>query len=255
MGLMWCVLAAAFLPLFPLSWLFNRAVASLPVGAVQGGAALLLPQLGLALLHWAPAVQAWPRMEREGGMVVATVSALLYAVRALSARDLGIWTRLVLSSGLATIWLAWWAGTPISALRVMALGWSLPAGVALVLTGVLVRRAGGAYIGLQGGLVAVMPRMTTSLVIAVLALTATPVFSPFFALWKGLGSVPVAWLPFWLPLLFLWGWAAGRLFQDLLFGDYRGEPVTDIGRAGVVLIALVFVASVALSFAANGGLL
>ncbi len=255
MDLMWCVLAAALLPLFPASWLFNRAVARLPIGAAQGVAALVLPQLGLALLRLAPAAAAWPHAARDGGMVVATLSALLYAVRALSARDLGIWTRLVLSSGLATIWLAWLAGTPFGALRVMALGWGLPAAVALVLAGVLVRRMGGAYIGLQGGLVAVMPRLTASLVLAILALTATPVFSPFFALWKGLGAIPVAWLPFWLPLLFLWGWAAGRLFQDLLFGDYRGEKVADISGAGVAVIALVFVASVALSFVANGGAL
>jgi hypothetical protein len=246
-------LAALFTPLFPLSWLFNRLVASLPAGAIQGLAVLVLPQLGIEILHRAPQGPLCPAAFRPWVMALATASALLYAVRALSARELGVWTRLVLCSGLATVWLAWAVGAPVQVLRLMALGWGLPAAVALYLTGVFVRRVGGAYVGLHGGLVAVMPRMTASLVFAVLALTVTPVFPAFFMLWKGLGSIPVAWLPFWLPLIFLWGWAAGRLFQDLLFGDYRGEPVTDIGGMSVALIGFVFLASLIVSVIGSGG--
>lgn len=249
------VLTAIFVPLFPLSWISNRLLAILPAGSAQGFAVLVLPQLGIELLHRIPPVLFYPALVRHGIMVMATVSALLYAVRALSARELGVWTRLVLCSGLATVWLGWSVGAPVAVLRLMALGWGLPAAVALYLTGILVRRAGGAYVGLHGGLVAVMPRMTASLVLAVLALTVTPVFPAFFMLWKGFGSVPVAWVPFWLPLIFLWGWAAGRLFQDLLFGDYRGEPVADIGGVSVALISLVFLASLAVSLVGSGGAL
>lgn len=255
MDLSFWILAALFVPLFPLSWIFNRLVATLRAGSAQGLAVLVLPQLGIELLHLIPPALFYPALVRHGVMVMATASALLYAVRALSARELGVWTRLVLCSGLATVWLGWSVGAPMAVLRLMALGWGLPAAVALYLTGILVRRVGGAYVGLHGGLVAVMPRMTASLVLAVLALTVTPVFPAFFMLWKGLGSVPVAWMPFWLPLIFLWGWAAGRLFQDLLFGDYRGEPVADIGGVSTVLIGLVFVASLALSLVGSGGAL
>ncbi|AWP23626.1 hypothetical protein C4901_10045 [Acidiferrobacter sp. SPIII_3] len=253
MDLAFWVLAGLFAPLFPLSWLFNRLVASLPAGIAQGLAVLVLPQVGIELLRLAPQGPLCPAGLRHWVMALATASALLYAVRALSARELGIWTRFVLSSGLATVWLAWAVGAPTQVLRLMALGWGLPAAVALYLTGILVRRVGGAYMGLHGGLVAVMPRMTASLVFAVLALTVTPVFPAFFMLWRGLGSIPVAWMPFWLPLIFLWGWAAGRLFQDLLFGDYRGEPVVDIGGMSVALIGIVFLASLVVSLVGGGG--
>ena len=252
MDLAFWILAGLFVPLFPLSWLFNRLVASLPAGTAQGLAVLVLPQVGIELLRLAPHGRLCPVGLRPWVMALATASALLYAVRALSARELGIWTRFVLCSGLATVWLAWAVGEPTLVLRLMALGWALPASVALYLTGVLVGRVGGAYMGLHGGLVAVMPRMTASLVFAVLALTVTPVFPAFFMLWRGLGSIPVAWIPFWLPLLFLWGWAAGRLFQDLLFGDYRGEPVADIGSMSVALIGFVFLASLVVSLVGGG---
>lgn len=253
MDLAFWALAAVFVPLFPLSWLFNRLIASAPTGPVQALAVLLLPQLGIELLRLAPHGPVSPAALKPWIMALATASALLYAVRALSARELGVWTRLVLCSGLAMVWLAWAVGAPSQVLRLMALGWGLPAAVALFLTGILVRRVGGAYVGLHGGLVAVMPRMTAGLVFAVLALTVTPVFPAFFMLWKGLGSIPVAWMPFWLPLIFLWGWAAGRLFQDLLFGDYRGEPVADIGGVTVALIGFVFLASLVVSLAGGGG--
>ncbi len=252
MSLSLCLLAASVLPLFPLGWVFNRLVASLPAGIAQGLAALILPQLGIALLGLVPPSSTWPVSWRYGAMAWATGSALLYALRALSARDLGIWTRLMLSSGLGVVWLGWCAGAPAAVLRAVAVGWSLPGAVALFLAGVLVRRVGGAYIGLQGGLATVMPRMTASLVLAALALTATPVFPAFFALWRGLGSIPLAFVPFWLPLIFLWGWAAGRLFQDLLFGDYRGERVADIGRPSAALIGLVLLAAVVLGFHRGG---
>ncbi|WP_298140133.1 hypothetical protein [Acidiferrobacter sp.] len=245
-------LAAVFVPIFPLSWVFNRTAALLPAGA-QALVVLIVPQIGITLLaatfHGAPP----PLSLRPWIMGLATASALLYALRALSARELSIWTRLMLCSGLAVVWLAWAAGSPGPVLRLMALGWGLPAAVALFLAGALTRRAGGAYIGLQGGLIAVMPRMTAGLVLAVLALTVTPVFPAFFMLWRGLESVPLAWLPFWLPLIFLWGWAAGRLFQDLLFGDYHGEPMADIGALSVALISVAFLVSLAVSLAGSGG--
>ncbi len=254
MGIALVVLATLFVPLFPGSWVFNRLVAGLPAGLAQGLAVLVLPQLGLEVLHLTPQAPLELAAWRPWGMGWAAVSALLYAVRALSARDVGIWSRLMLSSGLGLVWFVWWTGAPTEVLRIFALSWSVPAAVALFLAGALVDRMGGACVGLQGGLVEVMPRATTGLVLAGLALTATPMFPAFFSLWRGLVAVAPAWAMMWLPLIFLWGWAAGRLFQDLLFGDYRGESVTDVGVATIAAIGLLLAGSLALGLGASGGL-
>ncbi len=254
MDIVLTLLATLLVPLFPGSWAFNRLIASLPTGLAQGLAVLVLPQLGLEVLRFAPPASLEPAGWRPWGMVWAAASALLYAVRALSARDVGIWSRLMLSSGLGLIWFVWWTGASMQALRIFALSWGVPAAVALFLAGALVDRLGGARLGLQGGLLEVMPRATTALVLAGLALTATPVFPAFFSLWRGLVSVTPAWAVIWLPLIFLWGWAAGRLFQDLLFGDYRGEKVADIGVATIAAIGLLLAVSVVLSLGASGGL-
>ncbi len=252
MSMGWILAAALFLPLFPLSLAFNRLVASLPPGLAQALAVLALPQCGLGLLRLAPPVSALPVAVRHWGMAWAVLSAFLYAFRTLSAREIGVWTRLLLSSGLALAWLGWWNGTPLPVLEVLVFGWTWPAAIMLWLVGALVRRLGGAYAGLQGGIVRVMPRMAASLTLAVLALAATPVFPAFFATWRTFSPLLINWVPFLLPLLFFWGWASARLFQDLLFGRYRGETVPDLSRGSALLMNLLLLASLILNFYPNG---
>lgn len=247
-----CLLAGILLPLFPLSWLFNRLLAALPVGWPQALAIVVLPQLGLVALHFsevsAQGLGPWGLY----GSLWAIVSALFYAFRALSARELGVWTRLLASSGLALGWLDWWGGAPLSAVRIFVLAWSVPAALLFLLAAALTRRLGGAYLGLQGGLVAALPRLTASLTVSALALLATPVFPGFFALLRGFWHLPLAWVPLLMFLPLLWGWAAGRFFQDLLFGDYRGEAVADLGRGSTLLVGLTLVAIVFLSLFGSG---
>lgn len=252
MNLLFVLAAMCLLPLFPFSLVFNRFVALLPAGAAQGLAVLVLPQLGLQLLRFVPSARPLPWLGQHAGMLWAVFSALLYGFRALSAREMGIWTRLLMSSGLALVWLGWWRGVPVPVLAVITLGWTLPAAILLFLVGALIRRVGGAYLGLHGGLVAAMPRMAASITLTALALAATPVFPAFFATLGGFRLMPLSWVPFVLPLLFLWGWVTSRLFQDLLFGDYRGEVVADLGRGGAVLTGLLLLATVLLSFYGSG---
>lgn len=247
-----CLLATMLLPLFPLSWVFNRLVTSLPVGWGQAVAVLVLPQLGLEILRFSPAPEALPPSWRLYGSLWAVASALLYAFRALTAREVGIWTRLLASSGLALAWLDWWSGAPLASVQIFVLSWSLPAALLLLLTAALTRRLGGAFLGLQGGLVAVLPRLSASLTLCALALLGTPLFPTFFVLVRGFGRLPLAWVPLLMPLPLLWGWATGRFFQDLLYGDFRGEPVADLGRGPVVLMGLVLFASLFLSFFGAG---
>lgn len=252
MGALSIVTAMCLLPLFPFSWVFNRFVGLLPAGAAQGLAVVALPQLGLQLLRFAPPARALSWLGPHEGMAWAVVSALLYGFRTLSVRELGIWTRLLASSGLALVWVGWWRGLPVPLLALTALSWTVPAAVLFFLVGALSRRLGGAYLGLRGGLVAAMPRMAASITLTVLALTATPLFATFFATLGDLRLLPLSWLPGALPLLFLWGWVAGRLFQDVLFGNYRGEAVTDLGRGAAALTGLALLATVALGFYGSG---
>lgn len=246
------LLATMLLPLFPLSWVFNRLVTSLPGGWAQAVAVVVLPQLGLEILRFSPTPESLPPSWRLYGSVWAVVSALLYAFRALTAREVGIWTRLLVSSGLALVWLDWWSGTSVASVQLFALSWSLPAALLLLLAAALTRRLGGAYLGLQGGLVAVLPRLSASLTLSALALLGTPLFPTFFALLGGFGRLPLAWVPLLMPLPLLWGWATGRFFQDLLYGDFRGEPMADLGRGPAFLIGLALLTSLFLSLFGGG---
>lgn len=246
------VLATMLLPLFPLSWLFNRLLTRLPLGWAQAVGIILLPQIGIELLHISVVPQALPVSWRLYGSLWAVVSALLYAFRALSVRDVGIWTRLLASSGLALVWLDWWSGAQLLAVQAFALTWSVPAALLLLLAAALTRRLGGAYLGLQGGLVVAVPRLTASLTMSALGLLATPLFPAFFALWRGFGQLPLAWVPLLLPLPLLWGWASGRFFQDLLYEDYRGEAIPDLRRGTALWVGLALFASFFLSLFGRG---
>lgn len=246
------LLATILLPLFPLSWAFNRLLTSLPGGWSQALAVVVLPQAGLLLLRFSGIGHSLPPIWRFYGDLWAVCSSLLYAFRALTAREVGIWTRLLVSSGLALAWLAWWSGAHLVTLQIFALAWSLPAALLFLLAAALTRRTGGAYLGLQGGLVAALPRLSAALTLSVLALLGTPLFPTFFALWRGFGQLPLAWVPLLLPLPLLWGWATGRFFQDLLYGDFRGEPVNDLGRGAFMLSGLVLFASVFLNLVGGG---
>ena len=246
------LLATVLLPLFPMSWAFNRLLTGLPGGWPQAVAVVVLPQAGLWLLRFSPIAQSLPPSWRLYGGLWAVFSALLYAFRAITAREVGIWTRLLASSGLALAWLAWLSGAPLVTIQIFALAFCVPAALLFLLAAALTRRMGGAYLGLQGGLVEALPRLSASLTMTALALLGTPLFPAFFALWRSFSQLPLAWVPLLMPLPLLWGWATGRFFQDLLYGDFRGEPMPDLRWGASVLIGLVLFASLFLNLFGGG---
>jgi Na+/melibiose symporter-like transporter len=235
------IFAAFLLPLFPLSWVFNRLLDSLPMA---------LPQLGLLLLQHGVAPWMLAASQRRALVALALFSALFYAFRALSTRDLFIWTRLNLSSGLAVLWVAWAMGTAIPVLQILALTWSVPAALLTLLSAALAARLGGAYLGLVGNLVEPLPRLTASIVATALALLAT-----FFVLFGTAMQLPLSWILPLLLLLLLWGWSCGRLFQDLLFGTYRGEVVEDLSVGSSLTIVVVLLGLLVLGLYGSGGVL
>ncbi|AEK57589.1 MULTISPECIES: hypothetical protein [Acidithiobacillus] len=249
------IFAAFLLPLFPLSWVFNRLLDSLPMAAARALAVLALPQLGLLLLQHGVAPWMLAASQRRALVALALFSALFYAFRALSTRDLFIWTRLNLSSGLAVLWVAWAMGTAIPVLQILALTWSVPAALLTLLSAALAARLGGAYLGLVGNLVEPLPRLTASIVATALALLATPIFPSFFVLFGTAMQLPLSWILPLLLLLLLWGWSCGRLFQDLLFGTYRGEVVEDLSVGSSLTIVVVLLGLLVLGLYGSGGVL
>jgi NADH:ubiquinone oxidoreductase subunit 4 (subunit M) len=231
-------LAAVFLPLFPLSMLFNRLLAGVANPWLRGLLLLLWPQAGVAALAW------------HGGDVPdlllawAVVTALFYAYRAVALNDAGQWAGFVATSAWALLWLGDTADATL--LHLQALAFSFPFVVLSLLSGEITRRFGAAHTGLGGGLAVATPRLAALFVVAVLATVATPVFPGFFAMLALVvgrvssaaladGGLVVVWL--------LWSWSSARLLQGIVVGPRRHAAVEDLSLAstwgfGVVLLLL-----------------
>ncbi len=239
------ILSAILLPVFPLSWLFNRLVDTAPGCWGRALAILVLPQLGILLIYTVPTVPL-PTSLEQIILLLVLFTALFYAFRAVSVREVTIWTRLMASSGLTLDWILVAAGTNVHGVQIFALAWSLPAALLLVWAGLLRQRMGGAYLGLQGGLATVLPRLSSLMTLTALALVATPIFPGFFALLQVFHLLAVSWLWPLLILLLLWGWSVGRFLQDLLFGSYQGESMEDVSyglAAGGFAVLFLFALS------------
>jgi len=243
----WIVLflAAILLPVFPLSWVFNRLVGSAPGPWGQTLAILILPQFGILLLYHSGPLVLMPLALQRAWLILVFFTSVLYAFRAISVREIGIWTRLMASSGLTLDWLLVASGSGVHAAQIFALAWSFPGALLMLWAGQISARMGGAYLGLQGGLATVLPRLSALITLSALALVATPVFPSFFALLWVFHLLDPGWTWPLLLLLLLWGWAAGRFLQDLLFGIYRGEALIDLpigttwlGASALFLFAL-----------------
>lgn len=212
------IAAGVFLPLFPLSMLFNLVYTHVRNPFLRSVLLLAWPQLGLAMIitvghavpHW---FGIW-----------ALLTSLLYALRAVALREVGLWTSFVGTSAWALLWILLDNGAGTLQMKLYALGISIPLGLMALLSAGLERRFGAAYLGLYGGLAQSIPRFAGVLVVVVLAIVATPLFPTFFAMLSMIiHSLPIA--PFvavglavvWL----LWSWAGAKLLQGLIVGPAR----------------------------------
>ena len=242
------LIAASLLPIFPFSLIFNRVISWAPAYWVQAAAVVALPQVGIRLATSLPGSQL-SLLHSRAWLALVMLTAVFYGFRALSVRDVTIWARLMATSGLT---LAWVLRAPLTATRGMsaaALAWSVPTALVMILAGLLARRAGGAYLGLQGGLATVLPRLSGLLTLSALAVVATPVFPSFFALIHVFSAVSLPWIWPLLLVLLIWGWSVGNFLQELLFGGYHGETMRDLSILGAS------VGAVALGLFALSGLL
>ena len=241
------LIASLFLPLFPLSVVFNGALVKLQNPAARCAVLLLWPQLGVALLQIAahgvpPHFVPW-----------ALLTSAFYALRLLTVRDMGRWAGYLATSALALVWALAAGDTPIVDLRLFAFWFSLPPALMALLAHPLTLRFGAAYTGLQGGLIGRLPRLSGVLAVTVLAAVATPPFPGFFALlrllhaldWTGVLTVLAIWL--------IWGWAATKLLQGFIFGTDRTSSIADIGRALTLAFSGVLGIFVAAGLYLTGG--
>jgi len=231
------LLAGIFLPLFPLSMLFNFMSARIHQPLLRSLLILLWPQIGLAILFTSGIeVPDWL-------LYWSLLTSLLYALRALALRELGLWTSFVGTSAWALLWILFDNGTSTIQLQLFALGISVPLLLMTLLGAGLERRFGAAYLGLYGGLAQSIPRFTGVLVVVVLAIVATPLFPTFFAMLSmiiktipGTPLLAVGVGTVWL----MWSWAGARLLHGLIVGPQH-NTVADLNQANMWLFITVLV--------------
>lgn len=232
-------LAGIFLPLFPASMVFNALFARARNAPLRAVLLLAWPQVGLTLAFaGGPATSAW-------WLALALFTSALYALRAVSLREVGKWVGYLATSAWALLWVALFNHADPRLIRLYALGFSLPLVLLALLGARLEQCFGAAYTGLYGGLAQMLPRMSGVLVCVVLAIIAVPLFPGFFAMlatvMAAAPTVPLAAVVvagIWL----LWSWAGVRLLQGLIVGPSKGADAPDLSLASTWAYAAVLVA-------------
>lgn len=235
MSILAYLLVGLFLPLFPFSMPFNLLYAHARNPVLRGLLLLLWPQIGLVgVFSFALTPPRWV-------LVWALLTSLLYALRALTLREVGLWTSFVATSSWALQWLLLDHVSEPTQLLLLSLCISVPLVLLAFLGAGLEQRFGAAYLGLYGGLAQSIPRFSGVLVAVVLAIVATPVFPAFFAMFSLIiSTTPVAPLmATGVGLVWLfWSWAGARLLQGLIVGP--GEnPVADLGSTQLWLFIVI----------------
>ncbi len=232
------IIAGIFIPLFPLSMVLNVVVARAPHPIARGVLFLVWPQLGLALLYAAHVtVPAWV-------IVWALATSLLYAVRALALREVGLWAGFLATSAFALLWLLLTGGTPSLLTHLYALAFGAPIALLALLAAGLERRFGAAYTGLYGGLAQTLPRFSGVLVPVVLAVIGTPLFPTFFALLAAALTATPAAATTLAAIWLVWTWAGTRLLQGLVTGPAEPSEAPDLSLRSTWSYAAVLAALV-----------
>lgn len=243
----WLIFAACFLPLFPLSALFNSVLRRVRHPLTRGLLVVIWPQIGVAAIELAgtqvpAAFLPW-----------ALASAALYALRLLTVRDLGVYAGFLACSGLALTWGLATTNASAPAISLFALAFSLPPALLALFIGPLTRRFGAAYAGICAGLGRSMPRLAVSFVLVVLTGVATAPFPTFFAQWMLLRRLSVVAVVAVLTIWLAWGWGATQLLRGFVFGAPREDVLADIGRLPAWILWAVLAALVLAGIYVTGG--
>ena len=235
------LLAGIFLPLFPMSMVFNAILDKITHSGLRVLLFLTWPLIGLfVVLDRNLVIPDWL-------LPLALSTSALYAIRLLTLREVNQWSGFLATSFWSLLWLSMMQQTPSALLYGYAICMSVPLVLLVLLSAGLEQRFGAAYTGLYGGLARTIPRFAGVLVTVVVAAIATPLFPTFFIMLdmviKTIAVSPLAALVVLLIWLF-WSWAGARLIQGLIVGrasivKIADMEITAIGLYSVVLLALV----------------
>lgn len=236
---------AVFLPLFPLSLVFNALLARVRPPGWRAALIFAWPLAGVVAVSLLdPVVPGWVA-------AWALATAALYALRLVTVRELGTWAGFFATSAAALAWLAV-GQVSVRHLAGFVSSFALSAAALAFMALPVARRLGAAYAGLPAGLSAA-PRLGLALIILLLVAVGTPPAPAFFGLLRLLQLQPlpvqVAVLAIWL----LWAWASVRLIAGFLGGERGRASMEDLGPAGVFGVAALLFAITMAGFIIPGG--
>lgn len=226
------IIAALFLPLFPLGMVFNALFQRVRMVWLRVALLLSWPLPGIWILQTTtPLIPDWVTYW-------ALFSAVLYGFRAVVVKEFGVWIGFLATSTWALNWIALQFGVALDELVLHALAFSLPLSLLAILVAELERRYESAYAGIISGLAQAQPRLSGLFVIAMLAVIGSPLFPAFFSMLDTithtvtvLPAIAVGVVTVWL----LWSWSGVRLLQELLVGPASGVQQADISH-GITMV-------------------
>jgi hypothetical protein len=250
MNLLGLLLIGLFLPLFPLSMVFNTLFMRLNHPLLRSLLLAGWPLAGLAVLEplqFTPPAWVLPW---------ALATSALYALRLLVLRELNLWTAFLATSLWSLLWIAVSEGYGFDDLALDALGFSAPLILLVLVARLLEQRFGGAFSDLYSGLATALPRLAIVLVLAILAAIATPVFPGFFTMLSLLATASPLTMLVLLLVWLLWSWAGVRMLRGFIVGDGdHCRDIHDISPLASRTLMLMFVLLLALGVSQTGGLL
>lgn len=235
------LLAGIFLPLFPMSMVFNAILDRVTHRWLRLLLFAAWPLIGLFIvLDRNLVLPDWL-------LALSLSTSALYALRLLTLREVNQWSGFLATSMWSLLWLPMMQQTSPVLMYGYAVSMSAPLVLLVLLSAGLEQRFGAAYMDLYGGLARTIPRFSGVLVTVVVAAIATPLFPTFFIMLemvvKIISTTPLAATVLLLIWLF-WSWAGARLIQGLIVGRASTDKVTDMqvtttGLYSMVLLALV----------------
>lgn len=236
------ILAALFLPLFPLGMLFNTLFQKSKNVWLRLVIILCWPLPGIWILQSDfLIIPSWL-------VYWSLFSALLYGFRSVVIKDFSIWTGFLATSAWSLCWLAPFIGYQPIELWFHVLAFCFPLLILVLLIDELEKRYQSAYVTVIGGLAHAQPKLAALFVFTLLAAIGSPLFPSFFfmvgSITRALSSSPVVAFTL-VAIWFLWSWSGISLLQQLLVGSKSQVAHRDIGQVGMAGISVSLVVLVA----------
>ena len=242
MASMSLLLAGLFLPLFPMSIVFNFVFQRASSAVLRVFIIIVWPLPGLWLI------------ENSSTELVdiyvywALFTSVLYGFRTVVVKELSVWTGFIATSAWSLLWVAEYLGAKVDDLIMNTFAYSIPLVLLALIVARLERQYESAYVGVVTGLAQEQPRITGLIVVVILAVIGSPLFPSFFSLLSNINNVVMVMPSIALAIVLvwlLWSWSGVRLLQELVVGDPAVFQHDDISCGQTMLFCFSFVLLVA----------